>query len=189
MEHIRKFLSTSSKEITLALLVYLTGLVIGIWIGNGMDGTQAAQDPIEMKSGAFSIALNNLFGVLILATGLVTLGLSTILVLFYNGSILGGVIITSSTVQELTPIEIATRLVPHGLIEIPGILLAAAAGFQTLKLLIAVIRCPDGEKVNYKKYIGSFLRLIVLSVVCIVVGAFVEAYLTKFLIDHLPKGA
>jgi uncharacterized membrane protein SpoIIM required for sporulation len=83
---------------------------------------------------ASSLMQNNIHvSILTLATGM-TFGLGTIVLLFYNGVILGAVMLDYIRAHETA--FLLGWLLPHGVIEIPSILIAGQAGLLIGKTLI-----------------------------------------------------
>ena len=99
--------------------------------------------------------------VTILAMGLgVTFGLGTLILLFYNGVILGAV--ATDYIAGHQGVFLAGWLLPHGSIEIPAILLGGQAGFMLAGALIGWgDRTPRVDR----------LRAVAPDLVAIVVGA------------------
>ncbi len=110
---------------------------------------------------------------LVLATclsGLVTFGVSSFLTLFLNGLVLG--ITWNQLTAADTPAVVLGRILPHGSLEIPGLLLAGAVGIS-------------GIRFSYYLYAGhlmelrSFLRMVCVglsvALILIVLAAQVES--------------
>lgn len=115
-----------------------------------------------------------------------TWGIGTLILLFYNGIILGAVALDYIAAGQLK--FLLGWLMPHGVIEIPAILIAGQAGFLLAKALI-------GRGTN--KSIGTRLREISPSVVTLIFGValllvwagFVEAFLSQYHEPVLPYEA
>ena len=93
-------------------------------------------DHLEGQKSSFSSFLmthNTKVSLLLLAMGM-TFGVGVVIVLFYNGVILGAVCTDYILAGEGK--FLAGWLLPHGAIEIPAILLAGQAGFLIAKTLI-----------------------------------------------------
>ena len=73
--------------------------------------------------------------------------------------------------------EIALLTLPHGIFEIPAIIIAGAAGF---KIPYEIIRYLAGrkEQILTKEDIKEYLTLALISIILIVIAAFIEAYIT-----------
>lgn len=96
----------------------------------------ATKDRLQGVKGSFAAQLmtNNIrVTLLAMATG-ITYGAGTLILLFYNGVILG--VVTSDYITGGQGVFLAGWLLPHGSIEIPAILLGGQAGFILAGALI-----------------------------------------------------
>lgn len=96
----------------------------------------AKEDRLENAKGAFSTMLmthNTKVAILTMATGM-TWGFGTLVLLFYNGVILGAVTWDYILAGEIK--FLFGWLLPHGSIEIPAILIGGQAGFVLARALI-----------------------------------------------------
>ena len=115
-----------------------------------------------------------------------TWGFGTILMLFYNGVILGAVAVDYIRAGE-TPFLLGW-LMPHGVIEIPAILIAGQAG---LLLALAIIgrgnRAP--LRTRLREISGDLVTLIVGVALMLVWAGFVEAFLSQYHGPVIPYAA
>ena len=97
---------------------------------------KAKDDRLSGHKGSFASQLmTNNIRVSLFAFGLgITWGLGTVIVLFYNGVILGAV--GADYIQAGQTKFLFGWLMPHGAIEIPAILLAGQAGFMLASALV-----------------------------------------------------
>ena len=117
--------------------------------------------------------------IIVMALG-ITWGIGTIVLLFYNGAILGAVILDYVRAGESE--FLAGWLLPHGSIEIPAILIAGQAG---LMLASALIGKGDRHplKVRMRRASGDLVTLIFGLALMLVWAGAVEAFLSQ---DHQP---
>jgi uncharacterized membrane protein SpoIIM required for sporulation len=136
-------------------------------------------DQMQGSKTTFSAELmthNTKVAIFTLALGM-TWGFGTILMLFYNGVILGAVAVDYIRAGETK--FLLGWLMPHGVIEIPAILIAGQAG---LMLALAII--GRGSRLSLK----ARLRKITQDVVTLIFGVglllfwagFVEAFLSQY---------
>ena len=122
----------------------------------------ASQDRLQGMKASFAAELmthNTHVTIMAMAFGL-TFGAGTLILLFYNGVILGAVI--TDYVVGHQSLFLAGWLLPHGSIEIPAILLGGQAGFVLAGALIGWgDRTPRVER----------LRAVTADLVAIVAGA------------------
>jgi len=146
-------------------------------------GTEA--DRLEGAKGSFSAFLmthNTRISILVLAMGM-TWGIGTVILLFTNGVMLGAVAADYIRAGEST--FLFGWLLPHGVVEIPAILVAGQAGL----LLAAALIGHSSDKP-----MGERLRLIVPDVVTLIGGVavmlvwagIVEAFFSQYHEPVLP---
>ena len=111
----------------------------------------------------------------VLAAGF-TFGLTSIFYLFTNGFILSGSIIEN--LHSGVPFIRFLLLIPHGIFEVPALLLSGAIGFKGVELVIRLCFLR-------KKIIASMFRhigILVLLIICLLIAAaIIEAYITPIL--------
>lgn len=145
----------------------------------------AAEDRLAGKKATFSAALmqNNIrVSILALALGM-TWGVGTIVLLFSNGVTLGAVAVDYVLAGQGT--FLLGWLLPHGVIEIPAILLAGQAGF-----LLAGTLLGRGDRLplpSRLRRIGPDLMTLIAGVGLMLVWAgIVEAFLSQYHEPVLP---
>jgi len=191
----------------LALLITLAGVVFGgVAVAVDPDAKQAImpdshllgdpndrvadeettmEDRLAGKKAGFAGFLmthNTQVTVLALALGM-TWGVGTMILVFYNGVMLGAIAMDYMTAGQTT--FLFGWLLPHGIIEIPAILVGAQAGFLLAR---AVVGREDG------RLLGARLRGVVDDVATLAGGAalmlvwagMVESYLSQYHEPAIP---
>lgn len=135
--------------------------------------------------GRFSAVLmtnNTQVSILALALG-VTWGIGTLILLFYNGVVLGAVIF--DYVRAGQSVFLMGWLLPHGVVEIPAILIAGQAG---LLLGQALIGWNSKESVSQRlrSVTGSLVTLISGAALLLIWAGLVEAFLSQYHEPILP---
>jgi len=137
------------------------------------------KDRLEGRKTSFSSFLmthNTKVSIFTLALGM-TYGIGTIIMLFYNGVILGAIAVDYIMAGEAW--FLLGWLLPHGSVEIPAILLAGQAG-----LLLAGALIGWGEPVTLKKRlreISNDLVTLIFGVAILLVWAgIVEAFFSQY---------
>ena len=79
-------------------------------------------------------------------------------------------------------------VVPHGIFEIPAIIMAGAAGF---KIPYEIIRYLAGKKeqVLTKEDIKEYLTMALISIILIVIAAWIEANVTLKIAEEVIKSS
>lgn len=171
----RGCLARNGRLVVAAGVALLAGGLAGATVlaGTGTVGNPPARSP------TFFIAHNaGVLGVLWL--GVVTGGLSTLASLLTNGLAFGRAL-------AATGAPLATRValfVPHAVFEVPGFLLAGAAGFLPIDRLIRYLRGRT-ESVFEARDVRDLAHLVALSAACIVVGGVIEGTITRMLARSL----
>ncbi len=110
------------------------------------------------------------------------LGLGPILIIIVNGFVVGYVVAAFFTTPNTSVIELVTRslvyLLPHGIIEIPAILIGAALG---LRLGTNWIRSETKWK-TFKQDLLLVLLYLPGIAFLLLIAAFIEVYVGKFLL-------
>ncbi|ASJ17541.1 hypothetical protein A3L04_01550 [Thermococcus chitonophagus] len=111
----------------------------------------------------------------------ITFGATTLLNLTFNGMILGSAVKTTATQIGL----LRTLLIlPHGIFEIPGMIIAGAAG---LKIPYEILRYALGrkEEIITGEDAKEFFKLVMISIVLIFIAAIVESTITLKMAKNL----
>lgn len=148
---------------------------------------EGAQDRLSGAKTSFSAYLmthNTRVSIFTFAMG-ITWGLGTLILLFYNGVILGAVAL--DYVLDGQTRFLLGWLLPHGAIEIPAILLAGQAGFILAGALIGW-----GQRISVKmrlqQILGDLVTLLGGLAIMLIWAGFVEAFLSQYHEPIIPYG-
>ena len=142
-------------------------------------------DRLSGAKASFSSYLmthNTKVSILTMAMGM-TYGVGTILLLFYNGIILGAVALDYILAGE--SVFLAGWLLPHGSIEIPAIILAGQAGLVLAGALIGWGR-PFSMRQRLRAVSGDLVTLIFGVGVMLIWAGIVEAFMSQYHAPVLP---
>lgn len=195
----------------LALAVSLSAMIVGSLFGSGAllldpaaktvlipfghlagdpservkNEQSANEDRLEGRKAGFSSMLiqnNTTVSITTMALG-ITYGLGTLVVLFYNGVILGAVATDYIAAGEIR--FLAGWLLPHGSVEIPAIILAGQAGLVLGFVLIGRgTRYPLG--VRFRRSAADLANLIGGVAVLLVWAGLIEAFISQYHEPLLP---
>ena len=124
--------------LSLSVLLYLIGIIVGIIIKIHSDVTSNSEllKYLVNYTGIYSeelqnigfkdIMLNNLSSIGLTIIGSFILGISTFIQIFFNGYVIGVI----TVMLHNSPVEALFFILPHGIFEIPAIIIAGAAGFK-----------------------------------------------------------
>lgn len=134
----------------------------------------------QSSPGVFHFIVRNGTVISLIAAGAVLFASTTIFGLLFNGYLLGYQIGAAATSNHI--LYVGAAIVPHGLFEIPAILLAGAAGFlipgEIIKYLLGRRETPVARR-DFRQTVF----LTALSVLCVIAAAIVEAVVTPRLIN------
>ena len=148
----------------------------------------AAKDRLKGKKATFSAFLmthNTRVSLFTFAMGF-TWGMGTVVLLFYNGIILGAVAVDFIRAGQST--FLLGWLLPHGAIEIPAIVLAGQAGFILAGALIGW-----GQRISFKNRLRTvapeLVTLLCGLAIMLVWAGIVEAFLSQYHEPVIPYHA
>lgn len=157
----------------------------------GDPADRVAQEEAAQKDGlaggktmfsAFLMTHNTRVSITAMALGM-TWGIGTLILLFYNGVILGAVAVDYVTAGQAK--FLAGWLLPHGAVEIPAVLLAGQAGFVLARALIGW-GTRDSLAARLRRVAADVVTLIGGVAVLLVWAGFVEAFLSQYHEPVLP---
>lgn len=123
------------------------------------------------------IFLNNYISTLLTLLIGLFFGIGPIIFLFINGFFLGNLIAFAST--KVSIFKIGLAIVPHGIFEVPAVIIASSYGLWWGVKNYRKLRYKDSFKDNFtlpmKRYINVVVPLLL-------IGAFVETYVTPWII-------
>ena len=152
------------------------------------------EDRLEGQATAFSTFLmthNTRISIFAMGLG-ITWGIGTIVLLFYNGVILGAVVCDYVLAGEGK--FVAGWLLPHGAVEIPAILIAGQAGLVLGAALIgrgdaAPVKARQGRvKARLRRASGDVVTLIFGVALLLAWAGVVEAFLSQYHEPTIPYG-
>ncbi len=146
---------------------------------------QAKEDRLKGSKTLFSSYLmthNTKVSITTLAMGM-TWGIGTLILLFYNGVILGAVVLDYIMAGEIK--FLMGWLLPHGVVEIPAIILAGQAGLVLGSALIGWSRAIS-LKMRLKKVMPDLVTLIGGVAVMLVWAGIIEAFFSQYHEPVLP---
>ncbi|MBE3557501.1 MAG: stage II sporulation protein M [Firmicutes bacterium] len=146
-------------------LLYVAGWGSGLTLGKQVP--YAA--PSAAAGGMFQIFLHNLAAMAPAAAGLVTFGVTTIFSLLFQGAVAGAAVGSAST--ELSGWAVAFHIVPHGIFEVPALLLWGTAGFSSLGWAYQRMR---GHRSGSTLW-GAALGLLAIGIVLLFFAAIIES--------------
>ncbi|MBD8497207.1 stage II sporulation protein M [Paenibacillus arenosi] len=166
------------KRFILAGLFLVAGLFLGITLGNYVD-----IDPKTYYNPQYpewyTLALNNIVAGLIIAASGLLLSVPTIMFLLFNGIMIGFISVLATSFSSVE--TILAGLLPHGILEIPALLIAGAIGLKPLVWAARFIKLK--QRVDWKRE-GTRIGLLLVIMTILLIGAsFIEAYVTPSIME------
>ncbi|XRO76343.1 stage II sporulation protein M [Methanocaldococcus sp. 10A] len=172
--------------IVLTLVIFSIGFLYGFIFTNDLskiNDKELSNYKSKIQFNFPTILLNNLKVIFLMLAGSITFGLSTFINLIFNGFNVG--VLIGSTFQTNEPLKLILALIlPHGIFEIPGMLISATAGFK-IPYEITLYLLDKKEKPLTEEDIKEFLKLALISIILIIIAAFVEVYITPKVANYL----
>jgi uncharacterized membrane protein SpoIIM required for sporulation len=172
--------------ITLTLFIFSLGFIVGFFSINSLskiNDKELSNYKPKIEFNFPTILTNNLKVIFLMLAGAITFGLSTFINLIFNGFNVGALI--GSTFLTNEPLKLIIGLIlPHGIFEIPAILISAVAGFK-IPYEIVLYLLDKKEKPITNEDIREFLKLSLISIILIVIAAFIEVYITPKIANYL----
>ncbi|MEY2762015.1 MAG: Stage sporulation protein [Bacteroidota bacterium] len=168
------------KFILLAISIYVIGFIAAIVLRNNFLIIKFTSLSVDFASSSdksskdlfFEILKNNTSVFLASLSGFLTLGLFTAIITFYNGFVLGYLLITLNRFSK-SPAEFLPRLLPHS-IEIGGFILASTLGFYLTNYITQHYFLKTRPKFDYL----FFCLLFISGYIIILISAFIESYVS-----------
>ncbi|AAB98796.1 TPA: stage II sporulation protein M [Methanocaldococcus jannaschii] len=172
--------------IILTLMLFSLGFIFGFISINNLSKINDKDLSNYIPNIQFnfpSILTNNLKVIFLMLAGSITFGLSTFINLIFNGFNVGVLIGSISLTNE--PLKLITALIlPHGIFEISAMLISAVAGFK-IPYKVTLYLLDKKEKPLTEEDIKDFLKLSLISIILIVIAAFIEVYITPKIATYL----
>jgi uncharacterized membrane protein SpoIIM required for sporulation len=174
----RDFLYSNISCVVSALVVFVAATIIGIIIA-AWDGTRMIlhQDTYASPASASFFIIHNLKSLGLSYIGFLSFGATSFYLLVLDGIVMGSILFLGP--KYFSVANAAARLFPHSVFEIPGIILAGAAGFKMPQVLIRHLR---GGDFLTKQDVWDYLILVVISISFTIVAGLIEANVTPFAI-------
>ncbi|OLP67036.1 hypothetical protein BACPU_03950 [Bacillus pumilus] len=178
----KELLKRNKRILYIASFLYIVGLILGVTFYNILPSlSQHSAEDITV----FGYFTHNFSANLFLIFSMFTFGILTSILLLLNGFLVG-----LSSLQSLTDhgndlLYILTALVPHGIFEVPAMILSGALGFKLLDFVYMKIR---GIHFSKKQFFKEFLYFVLFIFLLTLLAAVTEAIITPYLLNKLALG-
>jgi stage II sporulation protein M len=161
------------KLIWIAALWLIAGIALSLCIGN-----QIHFNTTHLMKGFdyewYQIAANNIGAGLLIAASGILLSVPAVLLTLFNGFMLGYLVMLSAS--HYSAVAIVAALVPHGIFEIPAILIACTIGLKPASWLIRYAR--KKQTIAWKKEWRTIAMLLGFMAALFIVASLIETYVS-----------
>lgn len=157
--------------------------VAEIYLGGFETSIESRLDHVSPFGGFLNYAANNWSVAVASSYSGLALGVPAVMALAFNGLTLGGL-----TATEAEPVELVAFVLPHGVVEIPALLVSGALGLHLGFVAWGFLRGGvdvDGLADEVER---AYAVLVGLAVLFVVAG-FVEAFVSPYYYGFLPLAA
>lgn len=181
----------NKKILTVSVIIFFASLFIGVLAGYFLpDGigyfltvlSNNINSAVDIST--VSIFTHNIRTAFIVYAGGI-IGIVTAALLSLNGFIIGaflGYFMNGGAINHnsISPLVFMSYIVPHGIFEIPALIIAGAAGFRLTTIIADLINSLRGKPYvnnDYQKFKDS-IALLVIAVILFAIAAIIEANFT-----------
>ncbi|MEM8535482.1 MAG: stage II sporulation protein M [Chloroflexota bacterium] len=169
----KAFFQRNAIVLSLSTFLYILGFGAGLLVPDIMELSHR-----QPEYSSVEYARNNLSVAALLMVGFITLGLYTATLLLINGFLTGAAI--AANLGQFSLLFIGSALIPHGILEVPGLLLAGAVGLKSAEWCISIFWGRNTPSFPY-----DCLRGGICAVLLILLAAPIEAHITPWLLLHM----
>lgn len=183
-----------------SVALFVIGIILGVWLAvplgqylekqleqlRGVTEQLQQSNHVELSYFIFIFFNNAIKSILIIYLGAL-LGILPVIFLVMNGMMIGFLVYTRST-EGVDLINLIVKgLLPHGIIEIPAILIAAAYGLKFGKIILDSLTTWDSAaryrlKTERRQFMRSTVTAAFWIVIMLVVAAGIESTITYWLV-------
>ena len=179
------------KTIFIAIFLFCAGLLLGLLVPTNIIGVLPETVPqIEGLGGLLApfhiitcvlIFLKNTSALLVSFFLSPILCLIPVFALVLNGWILG--LVSAEVAQETSWGLVLAGILPHGIFELPALILGEAAAFSFGAAVIAALFKPERRN-RLGQALARNLRRLLLAFILLIPAAVIETYITPLLLAH-----
>ncbi|GKU79015.1 stage II sporulation protein M [Paenibacillus sp. L3-i20] len=176
---LRKLWLQEKKRLLISSILFSFGLLLGTLLGSFVNIHPDMYYRPEQEIEWYRLALNNIAVALLIAGTGFLLSIPTIIMLLFNGLMIGFIIMLSTAVHSFP--TILAGLLPHGILEIPALLLAGAIGLRPLGFFARAIKLR--EKIQWGKEARQSVALFAVVTVMLIAASLIEAHITPVIMN------
>jgi stage II sporulation protein M len=182
--------STLKNAVIVMFLLFFTTILVG-WVGTaqnhsiGVEFMKLFEKDVagqvmggsDLEIGG-KIFLNNIEACILLFLGGASFGILTIFIMSLNGVVIGAIL--EIVHEQHSAVFVAAAVLPHGIFEIPGFIIAGALGIMFSQSLVNEYYRAGDAAADARQLAHRFLLLVI---PLIATAAMVEAFITPQVIQ------
>ncbi|MBH5316316.1 stage II sporulation protein M [Paenibacillus sp. GSMTC-2017] len=176
---LKKLWIQEKNRLLLSSILFSSGLFMGVLLGSFVNIHPDLYYRPGQDIAWYNLALNNIAVALLIAGTGILLSIPTIIMLLFNGIMIGFIIMLSAAVHSYP--TLLAGLLPHGILEIPALLLAGAIGLRPLGFFARAIKLR--EKIQWRKEARQSAALFAVVTVMLIAASLIEAHITPVIMD------
>lgn len=164
--------------------VFLAGLLLGIELGKEFNYQSGLEDMVgrdQLYKGCLFFLYNNLLSIMYLLLGIFSMGTITVFNLFINGLELG-YSIDRALALGFSLNEVAMLLMPHGSLEVLGLILAGSAGIRIPVSIVLYLIRKRTQPISVND-LNFIYKTSLLSVILVFIAACIESSITSVIAE------
>ena len=181
-QHLRPYVAGVIGLFVVSIVLGAGLVAIGFDIFSALTG-EGIEDAVPDELTLQAILVNNTIAFLaMIALGAITLGVFALLAILINGIVIG--FVAGPAVAEQGLGETLVLLVPHGILELPAIFIAAAVGLRAGHIIVNRIRGVR-EQLITRSELHGLAAVIAIAWIALAIAAAIEVYVTPALYEFL----
>ncbi|WP_373694248.1 stage II sporulation protein M [Staphylococcus rostri] len=151
----------------ISFLVFSTSLIFGVLL------SQSSSKTVDYDLNFLNIFMRNLLVCILLIMVFFSLGIISLTLLSINSSIFGAIF--KQYYNDTSFFQFSLSILPHGIFEIPALLISAAIGISSWLYIFQYI---FNQSISIKNDYPFFCKTIGLVVILLLIGALMETFVT-----------
>lgn len=180
MKILCKYVDVSRRiivDIRISIIVSTFIFLIGILLSPLVNCSSSKNDPLIQLFSVIHLFKNNLIASLLIMLGFFCFGFMTVVYLISNGLIVG-LAIKQQLLIGYSIGNILSKIIPHGIFEIPACILAGAIGLEGIALLLR-FHFRNESLINLmKQCLINIINILIWIVILLGLASYIEYYIT-----------
>jgi uncharacterized membrane protein SpoIIM required for sporulation len=175
---IAQYWSVFRYLLLISIMIYILGAIAGVVIGAHTPIEQMKRlDPAGIPRDPMYYITHNGRSILYFAGGLISFGITSVYALFINGVFIGFSL--TGLMKYIPLVPTLLHVIPHGVFEVPSMVIAGAVGLYPIQLLIQYARAKEKVRIHWLLIAQSTALFILLLCIAGIIEAWVTPLVVK----------